>query len=81
MMVFKIFNKKKNGSGCYFKEILSLEIHTVDYNEPTKGSSYIPLPDNSVKKESNNLSWKQKGSKMFFWSILIFILSKLILWD
>lgn len=56
MMVFKIFNKKKNGSGCYFKEILSLEIHTVDYNEPTKGSSYIPLPDNSVKKESNNLS-------------------------
>ena len=35
---------QKNGSGWYFKEVVQLEIHTVEYN-PTKGSSYIPLPD------------------------------------
>ena len=35
---------QKNGSGWYFKEVVQLEIHIVDYN-PTKGSSYIPLPD------------------------------------
>ena len=35
---------QQNGSGWYFKEVFQLEIHTVEFN-PTKGSSYIPLPD------------------------------------
>ena len=35
---------QQNGSARYFKEVYKLEIHTVEYN-PTKGSSYIPLPD------------------------------------
>lgn len=47
-VIYKILNKiaiyPKNGSGWYFKEVLNLEIHTVDF-KPMKGSSYIPLPD------------------------------------
>lgn len=38
----KSYTYQKNGSGWYFKEVLSLEIHTVSY-KPMKGSSYIPL--------------------------------------
>ena len=33
----------RNGSGWYFKEVISFEIHTVDY-KPIKGSSFISLP-------------------------------------
>ena len=35
---------QKKGSGWYFKEVISLDIHIVDY-KPVKGSSYIPLPN------------------------------------
>ena len=53
-----------------FKEILSLEIHTVDY-KPIKGSSHIPLPDNlSKRKVMINLENKN-DQKCFLWSILI----------
>ena len=45
----KISIFQMNGSGWYFKEVSSLEIHTVDY-KPIKGSSYIPLPDFIMKK-------------------------------
>ena len=40
----KISIYQKNGSGWYFKEIVHLEIHTVDF-KPMRGSAYIPLPD------------------------------------
>ena len=40
----KISIYQENGSGWYFKEVLNLEIHTVNFN-PMRGSSYIPLPD------------------------------------
>ena len=43
---------QKNGSGWYFKEIIQLEIHTVEFN-PAKGSSYTPLPDWITNKKSN----------------------------
>jgi len=33
-----------NGSGWYFKEVIHLEIHKVDYKQ-LKGSTYIQLPD------------------------------------
>ena len=35
---------QENGSGWYFNEVVKLEIHTIEFN-PTKGSSYILLPD------------------------------------
>ena len=41
---------QKNGSGWYFNEVVQLEIHTVEFN-PTKGSSYIPLPDWIPKRQ------------------------------
>ena len=34
---------QKNGSGWYFKEVIRLEIHIVEYKS-AKGGSYIPLP-------------------------------------
>ena len=40
----KISILQEEDSGWYFKEVKALEIHIVDY-KPTKGSSYIPLPN------------------------------------
>ena len=39
-----IRNYQMNGSGWYFREVVKLEIHKVDY-KPLKGSSSITLPD------------------------------------
>ena len=62
---------QKNGSGWYFKEVHSLEIHTVDYN-PMKGSSYISLPDwISNKKAIINI--RNKDQKCFLWCILRYL--------
>ena len=59
------------GSGWYFKEVVQLEIHTVEYN-PTKGSSYIPLPEwLSNKKAIVNI--ENKDEKCFIWCILRYI--------
>ena len=59
------------GSGWYFKEVEKLEIHTVEFN-PTKGSSYIPLPDwISNKKAIVNI--KNKDEKCFLWCILRYL--------
>ena len=33
---------QQNGNGWYFREVIHLEIHIVDY-KPMRGSSYIPL--------------------------------------
>ena len=62
---------QQNGSAWYFKEVYKLEIHTVEYN-PTKGSSYIPLPDwISNKKAIVNI--KNKDEKCFIWCILRYL--------
>ena len=62
---------QKNGSGWYFKEVVQLEIHTVEFN-PTKGSSYIPLPDwISNKKAIVNI--ENKDEKCFLWCILRYL--------
>ena len=62
---------QKNGSGWYFKEVVQLEIHIVEYN-PTKGSSYIPLPDwISDKKAIVNI--ENKDEKCFLWCILRYL--------
>ena len=60
-----------NGSGWYFKEVSSLEIHIVDY-KPIKGSSYIPLPDFIIKKKSI-INIQNKDKKCFLWSILRYL--------
>ena len=49
----KLVDYQRNGSGWYFKEVISFEIHTVDY-KPIKGSSHIPLPDFCDEKKSDN---------------------------
>ena len=67
----KISIFQMNGSGWYFKEVSSLEIHIVDY-KPIKGSSYIPLPDFIMKKKSI-INIQNKDNKCFLWSILRYL--------
>ena len=74
-MIYEIFNKiatyQRNSSGWYFKEVLRLEIHTVDY-KPMKGSSYITLPDFILKKKAiTNL--QNKDEKCLLWSVLRYL--------
>ena len=57
-----------NGSGWYFKEVLRLEVNTVEYN-PTKGSSYIDLPK-WIKNKQAIINIKNRDDKCFLWSIL-----------
>ena len=47
----KLADYQRNGSGWYFKEVISFEICTVDY-KPIKGSRYIPLPDFLMRKKA-----------------------------
>ena len=66
-----IIEFNSNGSGWYFKEVLKLEITTTEFN-PTKGSSYIPLPDwISNKKAIVNI--QNKDDKCFVWCILRYL--------
>ena len=70
-IIEKINIYQKNGSGWYFKEVIQLEIHTVEY-DPLKGSSYIPLPDWIMRKKAI-VSIRNKDSKCFLWSILRYL--------
>ena len=63
-----------NGSGWYFKEVLRLEVHTVEYN-PTKGSSYIDLPE-WIKNKKVIINIKNRDDKCFLWSILRYLYPK-----
>ena len=67
----KLNKYQQNGSGWYFKEIIHLEIHTVNY-DPMKGSSYIPLPDWIMRKKAI-VSLRNKDNKCFIWSILRYL--------
>ena len=67
----KISIFQRNGSGWYFKEVSSLEIHIVDY-KPIKDSSYIPLADFIMKKKSI-INIQNKDNKCFLWSILRYL--------
>ena len=62
---------QEGGSSWNFKEVEKLEIHTVEYN-PTKGSSYIPLPD-WIKNKKAIVNIKNKDEKCFFWCILRYL--------
>ena len=65
---------KSDGSGWYFKEVLRLEVNTVEY-KPTKGSSYINLPD-WIKNKKAIINIKNSDDKCFIWSILRYIYPK-----
>ena len=70
-IIEKIEIYQKNGSGWYFREIIHLEIHTVDYN-PMRGSTYIPLPDWIMRKKAI-LSIRNKDEKCFLWCVLRYL--------
>ena len=70
-IIEKIEVYQQNGSGWYFKEVLQLEIHVVEFN-PLGGSSYIPLPDWIMRKKAI-VSILNKDDKCFLWSILRYL--------
>ena len=61
----------EKGSGWYFKEVDKLEIHTVEFN-PTKGSSYINLPD-WIKNKKAIVNIKNKDDKCFLWCVFRYL--------
>ena len=61
----KIHNK--GGSNFIFKQTLSLEIHTVQY-EPLGGSSYIELPESLANKKAI-INLKNTDNKCFMWAV------------
>ena len=67
----KISMYQMGGSGWYFKEVIRLEIHTVDY-KPIKGSTYIPLSDNLMRKKAI-INMENKDNKCFLWSVLRYL--------
>ena len=67
----KLADYQRNGSGWYFKEVISFEIHTVGY-KPIKDSSYIPLPDFLFRKKAI-INMENKDDKCFLWSVLRYL--------
>ena len=70
-IIEKITIYQNNGSGWYFKEIVHLEIHTVDF-KPMRGSSYIPLPDWIMRKKAI-VNIRNKDDKCFLWCVLRYL--------
>ena len=70
----KIEVYQANGSNWSFKEVVKLEIHTVEYN-PTGGSSYIPLPEWIANKKAI-VNIKNQDDKCFLWCILRYLYPK-----
>ena len=74
-MIKEILNNltiyQKNGSGWYFKEVIRLEIHIVEY-KPLSGETYIPLPENIMRKKAI-INIHNKDDKCFIWSILRYL--------
>ena len=67
----KIGIYQQNGSGWYFKEIVHLEIHTVDF-KPMRGSAYIPLPDWIMRKKAI-VNIRNNDEKCFLWCVLRYL--------
>ena len=70
-IIEKISIYQQNGSGWYFKELVHLEIHIVDY-KPMRGSSYIPLPDWIIRKKAI-LNIRNTDEKCFLWCVLRYL--------
>ena len=67
----KIAIYQRNGSGWYFKEIVHLEIHTVDF-KPMRGSAYIGLPDWIMRKKVI-VNIRNNDEKCFIWCVLRYL--------
>ena len=67
----KLANYQRNGSGWYFKEVISLDIYSVDH-KTVKGESYIPLPDFLMRKKAI-INMENKDNKCFLWSVLRYL--------
>ena len=65
---------QQNGSGWSFYSIKKLEINFADYS-PTKGSSYIDLPQ-WIKLKKAIINIKNKDDKCFLWCILRYLYPK-----
>ena len=70
-VLIKSADYQKKGSGWYFKEVISFEIHTVDY-KPIKGSSFIPLP-NFIMRKKAIINMENKDDKCFLWCVLRYL--------
>ena len=74
-MIYKIFKQigdyQQNGSGWYFKEVVNLEIHIVDY-KPMRGSSYTSLPDWIMRKKAI-VNIRKNDEKCFLWCVLRYL--------
>ena len=66
-----IMELTEQDSGWYFKEVIRLEIHTVDYKS-MNGESYIPLPDFLMRKKAI-INMENKDDKCFLWSVLRYL--------
>ena len=62
---------QKNSSGWYFKEVIRLEIHIVEY-KPMKGGSYLKLPE-FIQKKKAIINIKNEDDKCFLWSVLRYL--------
>ena len=62
---------QKKGSGWYFKKVISLEIHIVEY-KPMRGRTYIPFPE-FIKKKNAITNIENEDDKCFLWSVLRYI--------
>ncbi|WAR09942.1 hypothetical protein MAR_035018, partial [Mya arenaria] len=63
-----ISNFQRQGSNWVFKDIISLEIHTVKY-QPLRGNSYIPLP-NKLESKTAFINMKNEDDVCFTWCVL-----------
>ena len=70
-LLIGLANYQEKGSGWYFKEIIELEIHLVDY-KPMKGGSYIKLPE-FIKNKNAIINIQNKDDKCFLWSVLRYL--------
>ena len=70
-ILLKIYDYNYRGSDWYFREVLRLEIHVVDY-KPMRGSSYIPLPE-FIKKKKTIINMGNKDDKSFLWCVLRYL--------
>ena len=66
-----LINYQTKGTGWYFKEVISFEIHTVDY-KPMRGSSFILLPG-FIKRKNAIINMENKDDKCFLWCVLRYL--------
>ena len=70
-IIGNLINYQTKGTGWYFKEVISFEIHTVDY-KPIRGSKHISLPDFLMRKKAI-INMENKDEKCFLWSVLRYL--------